>query len=67
MSDAQLLTHSGMRCFRDCPRKYEMRYEMGLRKESDSLALRFGSGFHAVIDAVAKGIDPEEAVAPYGR
>ena len=44
------LTHSRMACFRDCPRKHYLRYELGLTAEKEGLALRIGSAFHLAME-----------------
>ena len=53
----QILTHSRLSCFRECPRKHYLRYELGLRPELEAFALRVGTGFHAALDAADKGLD----------
>jgi len=53
----QILTHSRLSCFRACPRRHYLRFELGLRPESDGLALRVGTGFHAALEAQDKGQD----------
>ena len=59
---AQTLTHSRLACFRACPRKHYLRYEVGLRREETSQPLRVGSGFHAALDAQSKGLDVETVI-----
>jgi hypothetical protein len=58
----ELLTHSRLSCFRSCPRKHYYRYELGLRPEETSLALKVGSAFHAALEAQDKGADPGAAI-----
>jgi len=58
----QLLTHSRLACFRACPRKHYLRYELGLRPAETGYALRVGSAFHAALEAADKGLDPGEAI-----
>lgn len=53
----QILTHSRLSCFRACPRRHYIRYELGVRPEIDGFALRVGSGFHAALEAADKGQD----------
>lgn len=53
----QLLTHSRLSCFRACPRRHYLRFELGLTPEVESFALRVGSGFHAAVEAADKGLD----------
>lgn len=60
--DKQVLTHSRLACFRDCPRKHYLRYELGLSAEDKSLALRVGTAFHAALEAIASGADPEPII-----
>lgn len=45
------MTASRMACLLDCPRKHYWRYECGLRRETDALALRFGTAWHAAMEA----------------
>lgn len=65
MDDQQILTHSRMACFRACPRRHEIRYEIGIRPEEDSYHLRVGSAFHAALDAIRKGESVDDAVGPF--
>lgn len=58
-SRADLLTHSRLSCFRACPRRHYIRYELGITPETDSFPLRVGSAFHAALEAADKGGDPE--------
>lgn len=60
-----VLTHSRMATFRACPRRHEIAYELGIRPESESFALRVGSAFHAALDAASKGLDVEQAMAKH--
>jgi RecB family exonuclease len=55
----QTLTHSRLSCFRACPRKHYIRYELGIRPQEDEFHLRVGTGFHAALDAADKGQDVE--------
>jgi len=57
-----MLTHSRMACFRACPRRHEIAYELGIRPESTGFALRVGSAFHAALDAASKGLDVSAAM-----
>lgn len=59
---SQTLTHSRLSCFRSCPRRHWMRFELGLRPDQDSYALRVGSAFHLALDFIEKGIAPGEAI-----
>ncbi len=47
----ELMTASRMACLLDCPRKHYWRYECGLRREVDAMALRFGTAWHAAMEA----------------
>lgn len=58
----QLLTHSRLACFRSCPRKHFLRYELGLRPMTDGCPLRVGSAFHAALEAYDKNTDPAAAL-----
>lgn len=58
----QLLTHSRLSCFRSCPRRHWIRYELGLQPEETSFALRIGSAHHAALEAVDRGQDPGAAI-----
>lgn len=58
----QVLTHSRLSCFRTCPRKHYIRYELGVRPAETGFALRVGSAFHAALEAVDKNLDPAEAI-----
>ena len=63
---AQLLTHSRLSTFRACPRKHQLRYEIGVVPDKDSEALRIGTAYHAALEANDLGNDPEEAIAALG-
>ena len=39
MNAPQTLTHSRLACFRACPRKHYLRYEIGIRREITSQPL----------------------------
>lgn len=58
----QRLSHSRLACFRECPRKHFIRYELGIRRESDDLPRRVGSAYHAALEAYDKGLDVSEAM-----
>lgn len=45
-----------------CPRRHYWRYEVGMRKEEGTLALRFGSAWHRAMEARARGLDPFAAM-----
>lgn len=54
-SGLNILTHSRIQSFKTCPRKHQLAYIIGLRKERDSDALRFGTWFHKGLDWLAQG------------
>lgn len=59
----QLLTHSRMACFRSCPRRHYMAYELGLRPTRDSFPLRVGAAFHVACETHDAGGDVDVALA----
>lgn len=63
----QLLTHSRLSTFRACPRRHFLRYEVGLAPEEDEIALRVGTAFHAALEAIDLGQDPEVAITARGN
>ncbi|MBX3387190.1 MAG: PD-(D/E)XK nuclease family protein [Phycisphaeraceae bacterium] len=46
-----LLTYSALNTFRNCPRKYHLRYVEGLRRPERPEALAFGSVIHSALEA----------------
>lgn len=62
LNGSNVLTHSRMQCYKTCPRKHQLRYEIGLRPERSSTPLRFGSAVHAGLDVRAQGMSVDEAV-----
>ncbi|QDU61270.1 PD-(D/E)XK nuclease superfamily protein [Planctomycetes bacterium Pan216] len=58
----QLLTHSRMQSFKACRKKHEFEYELGIRKEVDSKALRMGAAGHEGLDVYRKTQDIEKAL-----
>ena len=50
-----LLTHSSMSCAKTCPRKFQYRYEIGIRRDRDAQPLRMGSAFHLGVELAAGG------------
>ncbi|MBL9150779.1 MAG: PD-(D/E)XK nuclease family protein [Phycisphaerae bacterium] len=46
-----LLTYSALNCFRNCPRKYQLRYVEHLRRPERPDALAFGSVIHAALES----------------
>lgn len=59
----QLLTHSRMACFRACPRRHYLAYELGLRPVRDSFPLRVGQAFHVACETYDAGGDIDAALA----
>ncbi len=57
----ELLTASRMAALLVCPRKHFWRYELGLRKQIDADALRFGTAWHTSMEARWTGADVEAA------
>ncbi|HOX27492.1 MAG TPA: PD-(D/E)XK nuclease family protein [Candidatus Krumholzibacteria bacterium] len=55
---SQILTHSRLACFRTCPRKHYIRFELGIRPDVDSVPIRVGAAFHAALEARDHGRDP---------
>ena len=58
----QLLTHSRLACFRACPRRHFIRYELGIKPISDDLPRRVGSAFHAALDLCDRNLDVSAAI-----
>ena len=58
-------SHSRAACFRTCPRKHEIRYEMRLRPEETSYPMRFGRAYHAALEAIDKGLGVDAALAEH--
>jgi hypothetical protein len=58
----ELLTASRMNTLLACPRKHYFRYEIGLVPETNAPALRFGSAFHAAMEARWRGMTYEDAL-----
>lgn len=59
---SNLLTYSRLQCFRACPRRHELRYEIGIEPEEPSVALRVGTAFHAAQEACDLGLDVDTVV-----
>ena len=53
--DKQVLTHSRMACFRACPRRHYMRYELGLIAEKESTPIKIGRAFHKILEITEAG------------
>jgi CRISPR/Cas system-associated exonuclease Cas4 (RecB family) len=62
MADQQKLTHSRAACFRACPRKHYLRFELGLRPAETGYAMRVGSGYHEAHRAIDDNEDVELAI-----
>jgi len=58
-----MLTASRMASLLACPRKHYWRYEIGLRREVDADALRFGSAWHLAMEARWRGAEIGDAFA----
>ena len=61
----QRLSHSRASCFRACPRKHYLAYELGLRPMDKSLALKVGAAFHEAHEAIDRDQDVEQAIAAH--
>lgn len=65
------LTYSRATCFKTCPRKHYLQYELGIRRKRSSKPLRMGSAVHDAVDARARGMDEDSAIllgiAPYAE
>lgn len=59
----ELITASRMSCLLDCPRKHYWRYECGLKRDVDAMALRFGTAWHAAMEARWQKQPFEDALA----
>ena len=59
----ELITASRMSCLLDCPRKHFWRYECGLKRDVDAMALRFGTAWHAAMEARWQKLTFEDALA----
>ncbi len=57
------LSVSRMSCLLDCPRKHFFRYEVGIEPERDAVALTFGKGWHAAMEARWQGQSFDDALA----
>lgn len=58
----QTLTHSSMQCYKTCPKKFKLAYEIGLRRHETTRALRFGTVFHDGLDCLAKGLRVDDVI-----
>lgn len=59
----ELMTATRMSNLLDCPRKHYWRYEVGMVRESDAAALRFGTAWHAAMEARWQGKTYEDALS----
>jgi len=50
MGDTVIYTNTSLSCLRRCPRKYDLRYNLGWRPRQDSEALFVGTLWHDVMD-----------------
>lgn len=56
------LTNSRMSSFLTCPRKHQIGYELGIRKDREAAPLRLGSAVHEGLDVYAQRGNYEEAM-----
>jgi len=68
----QILSHSRLSCWRACPRRHYLAYELALRPREVSFPLRVGAAFHAAHEAIDTGADvgaviEREVDDPYDR
>ncbi|MCC5829273.1 MAG: PD-(D/E)XK nuclease family protein [Phycisphaeraceae bacterium] len=55
-----ILTYSALNCFRNCPRKYHLRYVQHLRRPERPDALAFGSVIHTALEQWYRSVgDPD--------
>jgi hypothetical protein len=59
----ELLTATRQATLLSCPRRHYWRFEVGLVRDTEAAALRFGSAWHAAMEARWKGGDYETALA----
>lgn len=62
MKKPTILTASSLATLTSCARKFYLSYEVGLRKKEPADALKFGTAFHAGLEARSKGIERGDAV-----
>jgi len=60
--EKQLLTHSRKHSFQVCRRRSWWEYEQGIRRVTDSRALRMGSAYHAGLHTLKQGCDLDLAI-----
>lgn len=56
------LTHSRMACFKSCPKKHNLAYNLGIRRHRDQAYFRMGGNFHEGLDLRAQGVPMPEVV-----
>ena len=61
------LTHSAMACARRCLRQYHYRYEIGLRRLRDAVALRMGAAVHLGLALQSSGTPHGDAITEATR
>jgi len=59
----ELLTATRMATLLGCPRRHFWRYEIGLKAVTEAQALRFGTAWHAAMEARWQGLAFEAALA----
>lgn len=62
LAGSDLLTHSRLTAYRTCPRKHQIAYELGIRRDVDAQPLRMGGAVHLAIDLRCKGSEIAEAI-----
>lgn len=68
-NDARYYDNTMLSSYKDCPRKYFLRHEMGWRSAGTALPLTFGLSWHSGMDAVwtfAKKADSQSELAKLG-
>ncbi len=58
-NDKTLLTYSALNTYRNCPRKYKIRYIDQLRPRESAHALSFGSVIHSAIELWYRSVDSQ--------
>lgn len=60
--DSSLLTHSAVKCWNACRRRYLLAYIYGIRRMYDSEPLRIGTLWHVGVGEYESGVPIEEAI-----
>ena len=60
--DSSQLTHSAVKCWNSCRRRFLFAYLMGIRRTSQSEPLRIGSMWHLGVELYEGGTDIESAI-----